>query len=100
LLENIYAEFSKTHKVVVAPTGGKIQAVATFMLKCMHPDVHIVYPVVKRFAEDYTDGQQDPVEFAYANFRSFVQGLDRYRIKDLITMKEEVETSLLPTGSQ
>lgn len=94
LLEKVYNDFSQTHKVVVSPTGGKVQAVACFMLKCMHPDVHIVYPVVKEFAGDYTDGYLEPVKFVFENFQKVVKELNNYRSEKLLIMREQAEARL------
>ena len=44
LLDQLYQTNYLSHKIALAPTGGKLQAVASFFLKVMHPDIQIIYP--------------------------------------------------------
>ncbi len=79
LMEGLYDSFYATHRVTLSPTGGKLQAVACFIMKNIHPDIHVVYPVVRRFAKEYTKGAIEPSELTLEDFRSFVEELDQYR---------------------
>jgi len=88
ILDGIYQENYLTHKIALSPTGGKLQAVATFCLKVMHPDIHIVYPVVRQFAEDYTEGYFPHIEIPIKNFLSFTKSLDRHRLKALSELEQ------------
>jgi hypothetical protein len=91
ILERIYDDWHLTHKIALSPTGGKLQAVATFCLKNMHPDIHIAYPVVREFAKDYTEGCLLHSEISFSNFRDYVTKLDQYRKRTLSEIKELVE---------
>lgn len=93
ILESIYNDWYLTHKTALSPTGGKLQAVATFCLKNMHPDIHIVYPVVRKFAKDYTEGYLAHSEISFQNFRDYVTKLDHYRKSRLSEMKQIIERS-------
>jgi hypothetical protein len=84
ILDEIYNEYCYTHKVALAPTGGKLQAVAAFFFKVMHPDIHIVYPAVRDFAKDYTDRYLDPSQVYFPSFQKFVAQLDKHRIENLL----------------
>jgi len=88
ILERIYTNVRDTHKIVLAPTGGKLQALATFFLKNMHPDIHVVCPVVSGFAREYTEGWRDPIQIDFSNFREWVGSLDRHRTRSLAQMEE------------
>jgi hypothetical protein len=88
LLEKIHNLYRNTHKVMVSPTGSKLQAVAVFCLKSMHPDVHIVYPVVRAFAEEYTSGWTNLLEIFIEDFRSFTSSLNAHRLKSLMAIPE------------
>jgi hypothetical protein len=85
LLDQIYDQYHLTHKIAVAPTGGKLQALATYCLKNIHPDVHIVYPLVREFAADYSDGYTSHFEISFTDFRAFVTTLNAYRKRILET---------------
>ncbi len=91
LLDELYDEYCYTHKIALAPTGGKLQAVTSFVLKIMHPDLHIVYPAVRDFARDYTEGWQKPSEMRFPSFREFVGELDKHRMEKLLEMKKVME---------
>jgi hypothetical protein len=91
ILESIYDDWHLSHKIALSPTGGKLQAVATFCLKNMHPDIHIVYPVVRKFAKDYTEGYLAHSEISFQNFRDYVTKLDHYRMRRLSEIKQIIE---------
>ena len=88
VLEEIYDEMHLTHKTALSPTGGKIQAFATFCFKNMHPEVHIVYPVVREFSHRYTEGHLPHCQFFFENFADFVENLNRYRTRRLFEIQQ------------
>jgi thymidylate kinase len=47
LLQEIYQEYCFTHKILLAPTGSKLQTIASFLFRQIHPDVQVVYPLTK-----------------------------------------------------
>lgn len=91
-LERIYEEWHLTHKVAISPTGGKMQAVAVFCLKIMHPDIHIIYPVVREFAEGYTMGHLKHQEIFFPNFSEHTKILDQYRRRGLLEIKRIIQS--------
>lgn len=56
LLVNLYWELSATHRVLLAPSGSKMQAVGCFFAKVLHPDIHIEYPSPDGFLPQYSSG--------------------------------------------
>jgi hypothetical protein len=88
ILDKIYNEFHLTHKIVLSPTGGKLQAIATFCLKNMHPDIHIVYPVVREFEQDYTEGYLTHSEIFFPSFKVFADKLNRHRMIGLSEIRQ------------
>lgn len=56
LLLALYWELSSTHRVLLAPAGSKMQAVACFLVKALHPDIHVEYPSPDGFAREYSSG--------------------------------------------
>jgi hypothetical protein len=56
LLLRLYWQLSATHRVILAPAGSKMQAVACFLVKALHPDIHIEYPSPEGFLPEYSSG--------------------------------------------
>jgi hypothetical protein len=56
LLLNLYWELSAEHRILLAPAGSKLQAVGCFLVKALHPDIHIEYPSPEGFAPEYSTG--------------------------------------------
>lgn len=79
ILEGIYSDWHLTHKIILSPTGGKLQTLASFCLKIMHPDIHIIYPVVKEFENEYTEGFLKHTEMFIENFCQFTDKLSSHR---------------------
>lgn len=56
LLFNLYWQLSITHRVLLAPAGSKMQAVGCYLVKALHPDIHVEYPSPEGFAKEYSVG--------------------------------------------
>ncbi|MBI2749762.1 MAG: hypothetical protein HYX43_10605 [Burkholderiales bacterium] len=56
LLLQLYWQLSANHRVLLAPAGSKLQAVGCYLVKALHPDIHIEYPSPKGFRKEYSDG--------------------------------------------
>jgi hypothetical protein len=56
LLIELYWHLSPTHRVLLAPAGSKMQAVGCFLVKALHPDIHIEYPSPEGFLPQYSSG--------------------------------------------
>ena len=54
LLVDLYWQLSATHRVLLAPAGSKMQAVGCFIVKALHPDIHIEYPSPDGFLPQYS----------------------------------------------
>ena len=91
-LDDIYEKFKYTHKCVIAPTGSKLQSVGVFIFKQLHPEVQVVYPVTKEFAEEYTDGCRKIWLINFVKFHSFIKNFEKHRRTKLISLKEAIET--------
>jgi hypothetical protein len=44
-LLNLYWRLTSTYRILLAPTGAKMQAVGAALVRFMHPDIHVEYPV-------------------------------------------------------
>jgi hypothetical protein len=54
LLVDLYWRLSAAHRVLLAPAGSKMQAVGCFLVKALHPDIHIEYPSPEGFLPQYS----------------------------------------------
>ncbi|MDO9287331.1 MAG: hypothetical protein Q7T83_00915, partial [Thermodesulfovibrionales bacterium] len=79
LLEEIYVHYKYNRKILVAPTGRKLQSLGIFLFKQMHPDIQIIYPVTKGFANEYTEGSHALWQIAFDNFANWNDMLNDYR---------------------
>jgi hypothetical protein len=78
-LENIYQKYKYTHRVLLSPTGSKLQTIAAFIFKQMRPDIQIVYPSTKSFIGEYTDGCKALWCIRISDFSSFISVMDQFR---------------------
>lgn len=78
-LQKIYQTYQYTHKILLSPTGSKLQTIAAFIFKQIHPDVQIVYPSTKSFIGEYTEGYSDLWVITMPHFSELVSYLDKYR---------------------
>jgi len=56
LLLQLYWELSANHRILLAPAGSKLQAVGCYLVKALHPDIHIEYPSPEGFLPPYSTG--------------------------------------------
>jgi len=81
-LEEVYQNYSCIRKTLLAPTGSKLQTVAAFIFRQMHPDVQIVYPVTKQFKlgeYEYSQGCREIWGIHFNGFLKFTSSLESYR---------------------
>ena len=65
VLLDLYWSCASEYRIILAPTGSKMQTVASFMVKAIHRDIHIEYPTPESFLRSYSQGigQQWRVDF-------------------------------------
>ncbi len=90
-LEKIYDECKYTNKIVVAPTGSKLQTFGVFLFKLMHPDIQLVYPVTRQFAQEYTEGSIASWQISIPDLPGLIRELGEHRIKGLSELKNMIE---------
>ena len=78
-LEEIYQTYQYTHRILLSPTGSKLQALAAFMFRQIRPDVQIVYPATKSFKSEYSEGEEDLWCISIPRFSELISRLDKYR---------------------
>lgn len=91
ILDEIYQEFKYTHKCVIAPTGSKFQTIGVFLFKQLHPEIQIIYPIVKDFAEEFSEGYVNIWHLEFSNFNNFIRKLSEHRKFDIKLLKHRIE---------
>lgn len=56
LLLELYWQLSANHRILLAPAGSKLQAVGSYLVKALHPDILIEYPTPEGFSPNYSSG--------------------------------------------
>lgn len=56
LLLQLYWDLSAKHRILLAPAGSKMQAVGCYLVKALHPDIHVEYPSPEGFSREYSSG--------------------------------------------
>ena len=54
-LLDLYWRLAVDHRILLAPTGTKMQTLGCFFVKAMHPDIHIEYPTPEGFLDTYSE---------------------------------------------
>ena len=90
LLEELYQMYSDSHRIMIAPTGSKLQATGVGFFHYMRPDVQIVYPVTSGFASEYTEGCKAIWAISVPEWRGFVGTLSSFRKRPLRHLHEEI----------
>lgn len=75
LLE-LYWDYSPQYRIVLSPTGSKMQAVACYLVKALHRDIHVEYPTPESFLKEYSRGTGNRW---LVNFGTLSKELDSWR---------------------
>jgi hypothetical protein len=91
LLTSLYWKFSGTHRIILAPTGSKMQTIGSYLLRSIHDDVHIEYPAVQGFfANKYSMGVRELWQLDFGKIGDFVDSLRQKEIKDHLGLPEKL----------
>jgi len=94
ILEKIYQSHKYARKIVVVPTGSKFQTFGVFLFKQLHPDIQIIYPVTKKYADKYTKDYKALWKISIPAFSKFLLQLDRYRKSGLVELNNAIKFAL------
>jgi hypothetical protein len=78
LLVTLFWQLSGDHRILLAPAGSKMQTVGCFLVKRLHPDIHIEYPSPEGFAPEYSAGIGDIWILPLGNISNLVKLLASY----------------------
>lgn len=56
MLLELYWRLSSTYRILLAPSGSKMQTVGCFVVKALHPDIQVEYPSPEGFLPEYSHG--------------------------------------------
>lgn len=69
-LQEMYKLYRYTHKIVLAPTGSKLQTISCSIFKQLYPDVQIIYPVTRAYIGEYSEGCKRLWGINYTNYNN------------------------------
>lgn len=77
LIANIYRKHYYTRRIVIAPTGSKMQALACALIKICCPDIHVEYPTPESyFTKDFSSSNIRTVhEVVFYEFNSQLRNI-------------------------
>ena len=91
LLVNLYWRFSDSHRIILAPTGSKMQTLGSYLLRSIHDDVHIEYPTAQGFfADKYSTGVRETWQLEIGKMGDFVKCLRQREIKEHLGLPEDL----------
>jgi len=54
MLLNLYWRLAEDYRILLAPTGSKMQTVGCYFARALHPDIHIEYPTPSGYMNPYS----------------------------------------------
>ena len=75
VLSSIYWDTFSVYRLILAPSGSKMQAVGSYLAKAVYKDIHIEYPVARGFLDEYSVGCGSRWIINFGNLREFVDCL-------------------------
>lgn len=80
ILAQLYKKYCYDYRIVVAPTGSKMQALGVAIFKCCSPDVHIEYPTPETYRwENYSStGIRQIYQVRFENFKKLLKPLSDF----------------------
>jgi hypothetical protein len=96
LLVDLYWKFSDRHRIILAPTGSKMQTIGCYLLRAVHDDVHMEYPTVQGFfADKYSTGVRETWIVDFGRLADFAAKLRSEELKEHLGLPEEtVDTEI------
>jgi hypothetical protein len=98
ILRKLYWDLAIDHRVLLAPTGSKMQTISCFLIAALHPDVHIEYPTPDGFLDLYSEGIGDQWIVNFSPLGTYIlelKKLEKIEKLDVPQLKENIPKSLL-----
>lgn len=71
----LYWQFAVDYRMLIAPTGSKMQTLGCFFAKALHPDIHVEYPTPEGFLTTYSTGVGSMWLIELGNLQERIKGL-------------------------
>lgn len=84
VLLELYWKLSTNHRVLLAPSGSKMQTVACALVKALHPDIHVEYPSPEGFAKEYSAGVGPRWSLELGTFDKLIGAIERAERKNFL----------------
>lgn len=91
VLSDLYREYADAYRLILSPTGSKLQTVASSLFRLTYSDIQIVYPVMTEFDEDYTEGWKETWGIDLGELDELIQRLGADTDDRLIQIKEKID---------
>jgi hypothetical protein len=78
LLIRLFWQLSGDHRILLAPAGSKMQTVGCYLVKRLHPDIHVEYPSPEGFSPEYSAGVGDIWALELGKLRALVNVVSSY----------------------
>lgn len=96
ILRELYWRLTVDHRVLLAPTGSKMQTLGCYLLTALHPDVHLEYPTPQGFLDLYSEGIGAQWFVRFGQLGSLTEAMCRAERKERL----DVPTRQLPACKQ
>lgn len=85
-IRELYWRLALSYRIVLAPTGAKMQTVGAFIARAIHPDIHIEYPTPKGFLDFYSRGVASKWLVCFGQLGDLVNHLREVDIREHLTI--------------
>jgi len=92
VLRNLYWNLAIDHRVLLAPTGSKMQTISCFLIAALHPDVHIEYPTPEGFLDLYSEGVGNQWIVNFGPLETYILELKKLEKSERLDVPQIVET--------
>ena len=87
LLVQLYWDLSANHRILLAPAGSKLQSVGCYIVKALHPDIHIEYPSPEGFVSFYSNGIGQRWSINLGNLAELVSKIHSFEIEKFLEIR-------------
>ncbi|HKO44823.1 MAG TPA: hypothetical protein VJU84_16210 [Pyrinomonadaceae bacterium] len=86
-LLDLYWKLAVDHRILLAPTGSKMQTLGCFFVKALHPDIHIEYPTPEGFLDTYSENIGNTWLIGCGHLKQTVNSLRKQERQSLLKVR-------------
>ncbi len=91
VLRELYWNLNIDHRILLAPTGSKMQTLACFLMIAIHPDIHVEYPTPQGFLQLYSTGIGKSWMVNFGKLNELVEQLSEREQKKYLQVTTDTE---------